>query len=152
VGPTCSLTISRRALICFTVTRARAVSTYLPTTRASLAYPREKLAAGTGPALGDGLVHATRSSRTPGYKRGRRFPSSCAPKIGTALPRTQIGERERENSFAVVESANAGNLHSWYGCGCSRASAEIVRALIVLDCGLGRFELLTGRRASSPNH
>jgi hypothetical protein len=59
----------------------------------------------------------------------------------------------RESSIAPpVESASAGNLNSWCGCGCSWASVEIVRALVVLDCGLGRFELLIGRRAPSPNH
>ena len=40
----------------------------------------------------------TRSPRDflgrPYIKRGRRFPSPCDPKIGTALPRTQLGERD----------------------------------------------------------
>jgi hypothetical protein len=43
-------------------------------------------------------VRRTRSPRDylgrPYIKRGRRFPSPCDPKIGTALPRTQLGERD----------------------------------------------------------
>jgi hypothetical protein len=80
------------------------------------------------------------------------LPIICRPyklsRHGTITRRVQ----KEEVSSPPVESASAGNLHSWYGCGCSRASVEIVRALVVLDCGLGRFELLTGRQAPSPNH
>jgi hypothetical protein len=76
-----------------------------PTCRARSPAPTELRAKRPGKALGPGLLCSTdsfasaRSSRAPGYKRGRRFPSPCDP---IALLRPQLGEREEGRVSAAA--------------------------------------------------
>jgi hypothetical protein len=81
-----------------------------PTCRARSPAPTELRAKRSGKALGPGLLCSTdsfasaRSSRAPGYKRGRRFPSPCDP---IALLRPQLGEREEGRGLKVCATIEA---------------------------------------------